>query len=92
MWRIQNDLFISYTHTHRYTLLKWHLQSLKGFLATVTNSLSRLVAILICYGLGAISNLHYYNIALVAAGVVVVFEVLMLCTYESPRWLFKRGP
>ena len=55
------------------------------------NQLFITIGILVSYGLGAISNLHYYNIALVAAGVVVVFEILMLCTYESPRWLFKRA-
>jgi len=55
------------------------------------NQLFITIGILISYGLGAIPNLHYFNIALVAAGIVVLFEILMLCTYESPRWLFKKA-
>lgn len=32
----------------------------------------------------------YSNIALMAAGIVALFEVLMLTTYETPRWLFSK--
>ena len=32
----------------------------------------------------------YWQIALVAAGIVAVFEVLMLFTYETPRWLLSK--
>lgn len=35
--------------------------------------------------------IHYYYTALVAAGVVALFEVMMLMTYETPRWLFKKN-
>ncbi len=34
---------------------------------------------------------RYSYIALVAAGFVALFEVLMLTTYETPRWLFKEN-
>lgn len=33
----------------------------------------------------------YWAVALGVAGLVVVFEVLMLFTYETPRWLFSKG-
>ena len=50
-----------------------------------------MIGILISYGLGAIPNLHYYNIALIAASIVTLFEIAMLCAYESPRWLYKKA-
>ena len=34
---------------------------------------------------------RYSYIALVAAGFIALFEVLMLFTYETPRWLFKKN-
>lgn len=37
------------------------------------------------------SPVPYWAVALGAAGLVVVFEVLMLFTYETPRWLFSKG-
>ncbi len=35
-------------------------------------------------------KIHYYYTALVAAGVIALFELGMLATYETPRWLFSR--
>jgi MFS family permease len=32
----------------------------------------------------------YYYVALFAAGFVALFEILMLMTYETPRWLFSK--
>ncbi len=35
-------------------------------------------------------KIHYYYTALVAVGVIALFELGMLATYETPRWLFSR--
>lgn len=39
---------------------------------------------------GSYTSLKYWQTALVSAGIVVIFEVLMMFTYESPRWLFSK--
>lgn len=52
------------------------------------------MGILLIYFLGINfhgKKIHYYYTALVAAGVVALFEVLMLLTYETPRWLFSKN-
>ena len=35
-------------------------------------------------------NIQYWQFALGAAGMVTLFEILMLFTYETPRWLFSK--
>ena len=35
-------------------------------------------------------NIDYWKFCLAAAGVVALFEILMLFTYETPRWLFSK--
>ena len=35
-------------------------------------------------------GLTYWQIALIAIGVLIIFEVLMVFTYESPRWLVMK--
>ena len=35
-------------------------------------------------------NIEYWHFSLAAAGVVTLFEILMLFTYETPRWLFSK--
>ena len=35
-------------------------------------------------------NIQYWHFALGAAAVVTIFEILMLFTYETPRWLFSK--
>ena len=59
------------------------------------NQLFSTIGAFISYGLGAIWTskwkVHYYNLSLVAAGVVALFELLMLSTYETPRWLYKKA-
>ena len=35
-------------------------------------------------------GLTYWQIAIIAIGILIVFEVLMLFTYESPRWLLMK--
>ena len=45
-------------------------------------------------GLGAIANntdgFTYFHVSLVILGLIVLFEVLMLFTCETPRWLYTR--
>lgn len=70
--------------------------TLKGLFGNC-NQLFITIGILIAYGLGAIpcpsteSCFHYYYVSLVPAGIVALFEFLMLFTYESPRWLYKKA-
>lgn len=58
------------------------------------NQLLLTLGILLTYFLG-INFKHYQfsysDIALVAAGFVALFEILMLFTYETPRWLFGKN-
>ena len=35
--------------------------------------------------------LQYWEIALIAAGFVIIFEVFMYFTYKTPRWLLSKG-
>ena len=35
-------------------------------------------------------KIQYWHFSLAAAGVVTLFEILMLFTYETPRWLFSK--
>ena len=35
-------------------------------------------------------NINYWKFSLTAAGIVALFEILMLFTYETPRWLFSK--
>ncbi len=35
-------------------------------------------------------HISYWKFALTAAGIVALFEILMLFTYETPRWLFSK--
>lgn len=50
---------------------------------------------LVGYGLGAIAvifdNFAYYHVAIIAVGLVFIFEFLMLFTRETPRWLYVHG-
>ncbi len=36
-------------------------------------------------------KIPFYIVALIAAGLVALFEVMMLFTYETPRWLFGKN-
>lgn len=58
------------------------------------NQLFITVGILLTYFLGINFGgykFHYSDVALVAAGIVALFEILMLTTYETPRWLFSKN-
>ena len=39
----------------------------------------------------SVEGLHYYNIALLAAGITALFELLMVWFSETPRWLLAKG-
>ena len=57
------------------------------------NQLFITLGILLAYFLGInfkSYQFHYSNIALIAAGIVVVFEILMLTAHETPRWYFMQ--
>jgi len=66
---------------------------LKGLFGNC-NQLYITIGISLMYFFGINFNHHhlgYSNMALIAAGIAVLFEILMLTTHESPRWLFKNG-
>lgn len=60
---------------------------LRGVFAT-TMQLFLGVGILLCYFM---SSWDYYNSALVAVGIVALFEVMMIWLKETPRWLLVAG-
>lgn len=43
------------------------------------------------FGMGSIEDFHYYYVALVAAGIVTAFELMMVWLKETPRWLLSKG-
>ncbi len=61
------------------------------------NQLFVTIGMLIGYALGTVNSVfpsyRYYHSALIAAGVVLPFEIMMLLptTVESPRWLYLKG-
>ncbi len=60
----------------------------------ICNQLLQTGGILLIYFLGINfggHKIHYYYTALVAAGVIALFELGMLATYETPRWLFSKN-
>ncbi len=63
---------------------------LRGVFGTF-NQLFLAVGIAVPFGLASIPGFHYYNNALVAAGIVAMFELGMVWLPETPRWLFFQG-
>ena len=67
---------------------------LKGLFGAC-NQLFVTIGIFYAYGLGTIADhssaYQYYHVALTTVGVVAVFELLMLFTSESPRWLYANS-
>ncbi len=58
------------------------------------NQLFITIGILLSYILGIQydgKKVSFYEVALVGAGVMTIFELLMLLTYETPRWLFGKN-
>ena len=46
------------------------------------------VGVLVCYAIGSI---NYFNVALVAVGIITLFELLMVWLSETPRWNLSAG-
>ena len=63
---------------------------LRGLLGTA-NETFVIIGIVLNYALGSISGFFYYHIALVAVGIVALFEVIMYWLPETPRSLLSRG-
>ncbi len=67
---------------------------LKGLFGAC-NQLFMTLGQLVGFALGALTvsldNFAYYHVAIIAAGFVVIFEIFMLFTRETPRWLFVHG-
>lgn len=63
------------------------LKGLLGNCNQLFNTFGQLFAYL--YGIKQF-HIQYWHFSLAAAGVVTVFEILMLFTYETPRWLFSK--
>ena len=63
---------------------------LRGIAGAVSQAIFTL-GIAFSLALGAIDHFRYYNISLVAVGIVALFEVLMFWLPETPRWLLSRG-
>ena len=63
---------------------------LRGLFGTMIES-AVFVGVTLNYALGSINNVFYYDISLVAVGIVALFEGLMLWQPESPRSLLSQG-
>ena len=55
------------------------------------NSLMLTLGIIFNYGVGSITDFPYFKVAMVAVGLVALFEVLMIWLPETPRSLLSRG-
>ena len=53
--------------------------------------LSLSLGVVLVYSIGSIESFQYYYIALIAAGVTTVFELMMVWFKETPRWLLSNG-
>ena len=47
--------------------------------------------LLVVFSVGSIPGFRYYDTALVMAGIIAVFELLMVWLCETPRWVITRG-
>ena len=63
---------------------------LRGIFGSFTQ-LFLALGLLVVYSVGSIEGFHYYNIALLAAGITALFELLMVWFSETPRWLLAKG-
>ena len=70
--------------------------NLKGLFGAC-NQFFAIVGVFLSLGLGALANtsnmdkFHYFHISVVPIGITAVFELLMLFTCETPRWLYAQG-
>ena len=69
---------------------------LKGLFGAC-NQLFVTIGVFLTLGLGALANsnnmetFHYFHISLVAVGIIVISELLLLLICETPRWLYAHG-
>ena len=56
-----------------------------------STQLSAASGIFAVYGLGSISTLHYYWLAVVGLGLAALLLLLAITLRETPRWLIKHG-
>ena len=70
--------------------LKGLFGSCNEFFITIGIFISYFLGIDYQHSDGSYTNLKYWQTAFISAGIVVIFEVLMIFTYESPRWLFSK--
>ena len=61
----------------------------RGLLCTF-NKIFSISGAFLSYVVGAIPGVIYYHSALVAIGILIVYEVLMFIAKESPRWLLMK--
>lgn len=55
------------------------------------SQLSLSLGVLLVYSIGSIDSFQYYYVALIAAGFIAVFELMMVWFKETPRWLLSKG-
>ena len=65
-------------------------KELRGIFGSL-NEILIILGITFSYGVGSIENFPYYYVALVAVGIVALFEVLVFWLPETPRSLLSRG-
>lgn len=63
---------------------------LRGLFGTILEG-AVYVGVTLNYALGSINNFYYYDISLVAVGIVALYEALMVWQPESPRSLLSHG-
>lgn len=63
---------------------------LRGIFGSFTQ-LFLALGLLLVYSVGSIEGFHYYNSALLAAGFITLFELMMVWFSETPRWLLAKG-
>lgn len=63
---------------------------LRGIFGSFTQ-IALAAGILLTYAISTIPDFPYYYNSLVAAGIVAVFECMMIWLYETPRWLVLNG-
>ena len=63
---------------------------LRGVFGSFTQ-IALAAGIVLNYGISTIHKFSYYYNSLVAAGIIALFECLVVWLYETPRWLLRHG-